>query len=276
LGNAKKVFITGKRIYDLFSISPSRSNGKYTMKKPSLALALILTASACFGESPLDAPGEKKITVATEISRGAKEVLRHSREHGSLDLLILAKEMQTVLAENNAINRDSPGFLLGARLMQWYLLDMFLHHEHVSENNSPNGILLARELAGIHFRQMRAIQKSLKISDTDLCDALGLERSDAEIHALMRSYDAETGIGDAPAPPRLSTPLPDLEPMATVAPEFVRLKDYFTLVNARGREIKTLEPGKRLRVVSRSVDKITIDYLGESFSIPANVTESVK
>ena len=184
--------------------------------------------------------------------------------------------MQTVLSENNAINRDSPGFLLGARFMEWYLLDMFLHHEHVSENNSPNGMVLARELAGIRFHQMRTIQKSLKISDTDLCDALGLERSDAEIHALMRGYDAETGVGDAPAPRRPSTPFPDLEPTTTVAPEFVRLKDYFTLVNAKGREIKTLEPGKRLRVVSRSADTITIDYLGERFVIPSTLTEAVK
>lgn len=82
--------------------------------KPHLIVIAMVAAAACRGdESPLDAPGEKKVTVATEISRGAKEVLRHSRERGSLDLMVLDKEMRSVLAENNAINRDSPGFLLG-------------------------------------------------------------------------------------------------------------------------------------------------------------------
>ena len=241
-----------------------------------IVMALMLIGVRCLAESPLDAPGEKKITVATEISRGAKEVLRHSREHGSLNLLTLDEEMRSVVSENTSINRDSPGFLLGARFMQWYLLDMFLHHQHVSENNTANEINLGRARAAIYFHDIRALQKSLKISEAVLRDALGLEKTDAELQALMESYDAGTERVEKQGPPRSSTPLPDFEPATTVAPEFVRLKDYFTLINPKGKEIKTLEPGKRLRVVSRSADKVTIDYLGESFSIPANITESAK
>jgi hypothetical protein len=65
--------------------------------------------------------------------------------------------------------------------------------------------------------------------------------------------------------------LPEFGP--TPPAQFVRLTDWFTLTNAKGKKIKTLEPGKRLRVISRSADQITIDYLGESFSIPAHVTK---
>jgi hypothetical protein len=241
-----------------------------------IVMALILIGVRCPAESPLDAPGEKKVTIATEISRGAKEVLRHSREHGSLNLLRLDEEMRSVVSENTSINRDSQGFLLGARFMQWYLLDMFLHHQQVSENNTVTEINFGRAKAAIYFQDIRALQKSLKISDADLRDALGLERSDAELQALMESYDAATGVVEKQVPPRSSAPLPDFGPPSMVAPKFVRLRDYFTLVNAKGKEIKTLEPGKRLRVVSRSADKVTIDYLGESFSIPANVTEPAK
>jgi DNA uptake protein ComE-like DNA-binding protein len=71
-----------------------------------------------------------------------------------------------------------------------------------------------------------------------------------------------------------STPMPQFEPLPP--PEFVRLKEDFTLIDAKGKEIKTLDAGKRLRVVSRSTDRITVDYLGQNFSIPLNVTEPSK
>lgn len=102
--------------------------------QPFAAIKLLafsgLVVTTAWAQSPLDAPGEKKVTVKTEISRGAREVLAHSREDGSLNLATLDEEMATVVSRNNAANTDSQGFLLGARFLQWYLLDMFLHHKY--------------------------------------------------------------------------------------------------------------------------------------------------
>jgi hypothetical protein len=70
------------------------------------------------------------------------------------------------------------------------------------------------------------------------------------------------------------TEMPAEEYVATPAPpQFVRLTSDFTLVDPKGREVKTLDPGKRLRVVERFQHDVTVDYLGEHYSIPTAITE---
>jgi hypothetical protein len=79
-----------------------------------------------------------------------------------------------------------------------------------------------------------------------------------------------------PEPP-VYTPIPESPPLPPPPPpEFVRLTKEFTLVNAKGKEVKTLERGKRLRVVARSQDGITVDFFGERFLVPTAVTEPSK
>lgn len=111
--------------------------------------------------------------------------------------------------------------------------------------------------------------KALKLSPEELTSRLQKLRSTiAATNAFL------SGPSSSPEPPQTqvgATPLPEFSP--TPPPQFIRVTDWFTLTNTKGKEVKTLEPGKRLRVVSRQGDKITVDYLGESFSIPATVTE---
>jgi type IV secretory pathway VirB10-like protein len=68
-------------------------------------------------------------------------------------------------------------------------------------------------------------------------------------------------------------PLPVLEHWAPPPTEFVRLVAPVSLHNARGKEVKQFEVGKRLRVTRRDGENITINYLGADYTIPTASTE---
>ena len=67
--------------------------------------------------------------------------------------------------------------------------------------------------------------------------------------------------------------LPVAEHWAPAPIEFVKLTAGVTLYNSRGKEVKQFLVGKRLRVSKRAGDKITIDYLGDEYTIPTASTE---
>ena len=55
--------------------------------------------------------------------------------------------------------------------------------------------------------------------------------------------------------------------------EIVRLISAVTVYNSRGKEVKQFPVGKRLKVSKRTGEQITIDYLGDQYTIPTASTE---
>lgn len=55
--------------------------------------------------------------------------------------------------------------------------------------------------------------------------------------------------------------------------EFVRLIAPVSLHNSRGKTVKEFPVGKRLRVSKRAGDKVTINYLGDDYTIATASTE---
>jgi hypothetical protein len=158
------------------------------MKQRSIFYCCLI-ASQAFAQSPLDAPGEKTVTVGSEISRGAKEVINSVRSNVQPYLSVTVEQINAVISRNSAKNTDSLGFYLGARASAVILLDVLFKVPATSQANSAQDIASARAAAQKYAVGVRELQKQMGIDDEALCQALGLSGATAqETKSLLASF----------------------------------------------------------------------------------------
>jgi hypothetical protein len=108
---------------------------------------------------------------------------------------------------------------------------------------------------------------------------LWIGKAGDRVHARDRKDSLpEKRVASAPPPQASKTQsvpasLPAVENWTPAPIEFVKLTAGVTLYNSRGKEVKQFSVGKRLRVNKRAGDKITIDYLGDEYTISTASTE---
>src|SRR5206468_10013700 len=110
-------------------------------------------------QTPLDAPGEKKVTVASEIERGLSEMADAATSSHKLNLLSYEVDLDKVIERNKAKNTDSDGFVLGALLWQWIYVDQMYPTMASNGFTNEQGAKLVRESLVEHFRRFRELQK---------------------------------------------------------------------------------------------------------------------
>lgn len=107
-----------------------------------------------------------------------------------------------------------------------------------------------------------------------------LGKTGDRVHARDRELSSpEKRAALAPAITQPSTTqsnpasLPPVDYWTPAPTEFVKLTAAVSLHNSRGKEVKQFPVGKRLRVSKRAGNEITINYLGDEYTIPTSSTE---
>lgn len=125
-----------------------------------------------FAQSPLDSSGEKKVTAQSEIERGSQEILDAAINAGAASLSGLLTAMYEVIKRNKSLQKDSDGFMLGARFEEIQQLDLALHLEGIGDLNTQEEMNWCVSVAQQAAKEVRELQKKLAIDDSGLADAL--------------------------------------------------------------------------------------------------------
>ncbi len=235
---------------------------------PLTIILAILLASAVLGQSPLDQPSQKKITVGSEIARGYEEMgnASYASQAGSGDILQYAVDLDAPLARNKSQNTDSDGFLLGASLAQYIHLNVVLHVSGTPKLNSTEHIRLARESADQALLRMRDLQKKLRIDDGALFTAAGCENIE-KMKELMAKYEAGGGAAAGASPP------------ASESSTSVQSKPEPTLTLMRSVSIQlpsgnvVLQAGTKVQIVARNGGNVQVRYMDADYEIPISATD---
>jgi hypothetical protein len=118
----------------------------------------------------LNAPGEKPVTIESEIKRGKAA----GSSISEADLLNLQQKYFDILNENKQKNKDSDGFILGLYFDFWLHLDIALSIKGTTELNGAEILRHAVDTSKMAFKQWRELQKKFELSDAKLCELMGV------------------------------------------------------------------------------------------------------
>jgi hypothetical protein len=137
------------------------------MKREIIFAAILVIAFTQFSyATDLNAPGQKKITVKSEIQRGRESVGDIRSYLYDMDMIRYLEDLERPIQKNIFNNTDSPGFQLGAYFNTWMLLaiDLEVMQGKISERDYELALTSARRF----FKKYRQVQKELKIDDRTL------------------------------------------------------------------------------------------------------------
>lgn len=244
--------------------------------RPLVLAILIFAAWNARAESPLDEPGFKDATVRSELKRGFDVVYKSAHDHLEPNLTKMANQLRAL----SSTGTSSVGYVLGARLAELFTLDFLLRSSEVSAHNTAEEITDAGVLGSSLRLEIRRRAESLSLSEAQVFEAVQrnfeglLNRYDTGADASIAKTESPTDKTAEHQPRADETPLPEFPPLAPL--EFIKLSKDFTLVDSKGRDVKDLPKGKRLRVVSRNEKTVTVDFFGKNFVLPTGVTEPTK
>lgn len=158
----------------------------------SLWLIAAAVATVCEAQSPLDAPGEKKVTVRSEIARGYHEISFARTQPRDVYLAYLEGDLAKVIQNNESRQKDSDGFMLGARLGEVQQIDILLHLDGVERFNSQEDVATTRKDCREFVADIRKLEKQLGVDDDAVISAIGATEPElfSRTKALLASYEA--------------------------------------------------------------------------------------
>ena len=141
------------------------------MKKVILALIVggfIFCFSGSCWSVDLNAPGEKKVTVGSEIKRGCDASFEAFSKSNVSDTRGLIKNFNYVFTKNKQQNTDSQGFIFGAYYMSF--IHCYVMWTSVKNPDQRDDL---RDWAKIYFDEFKKIGFELKIPDSTAVDLCG-------------------------------------------------------------------------------------------------------
>jgi hypothetical protein len=144
---------------------------RWSMKKVMLWL-VVQTVVFCFSVPcwaiDLNAGGQKKGDVKSEIMRGCETMLEMGQRSNSSDFQSLIKNFNFVFSRNIREDTASPGFLLGANYMSF----IYCYSVWANAKDSDQRDRL-RDWMKRYFTEFRKIATQMKIEDTIITQMCG-------------------------------------------------------------------------------------------------------
>ena len=142
--------------------------------------------------SALEAPGTKKITVASEIKRGCLEIGALGNANVTeVDFVALELKFREVLERNRRNNTDSDGFMLGARFGELLQFHARLNTSGIEQLSGPASVQYGRSFAHFCRSEITRLEQQFGFDDEALITTAPFQsRADAEPSArlALRSY----------------------------------------------------------------------------------------